>query len=91
MRDAWIIRKGLPSCLRDLFAGKRLSSLECGVLEAFVIEELRLLDKQRERGSKSSLQTSDVLDKSESTFHISGVPPPMLTRSTLPLEPQHAA
>ena len=37
LRGAWLVRRWLPACIRDLFVGKRLSSLECGVLEAFVV------------------------------------------------------
>ena len=41
LRSAWLTTKQLPSSIRHLFRGNRLTSLECGVLEAFVIEELR--------------------------------------------------
>jgi hypothetical protein len=41
LRIAWLTPKFLPREIRDLFIGRaRLTSLECGVLEAFVIEEL---------------------------------------------------
>jgi hypothetical protein len=41
LRIAWLTPKFLPQPIRDLFIGRaRLTSLECGVLEAFVIEEL---------------------------------------------------
>ena len=41
LRIAWLTPKFLPRPIRDLFIGRaRLTSLECGVLEAFVIEEL---------------------------------------------------
>ena len=41
LRVAWLTPKFLPDEIRDLFIGRaRLTSLECGVLEAFVIEEL---------------------------------------------------
>ena len=41
LRIAWLTPKFLPQPIRDLFVGRaRLTSLECGVLEAFVIEEL---------------------------------------------------
>ena len=31
LRAAWLMTKQLPSCIRPLCTGKRLSSLECGV------------------------------------------------------------
>ncbi len=41
LRIAWLTPKFLPQPIRDLFIGRaRLTSVECGVLEAFVIEEL---------------------------------------------------
>ena len=41
LRIAWLTPKFLPRPIRDLFIGRaRLTSIECGVLEAFVIEEL---------------------------------------------------
>jgi hypothetical protein len=41
LRIAWLTPKFLPQPIRDLFIGRaRLTSIECGVLEAFVIEEL---------------------------------------------------
>jgi hypothetical protein len=41
LRIAWLTPKFLPRPIRDLFVGRtRLTSIECGVLEAFVIEEL---------------------------------------------------
>ena len=41
LRTAWLTPKFLPRPIRDLFIGRaRLTSIECGVLEAFVIEEL---------------------------------------------------
>ena len=41
LRKAWLTPKLLSRPIRDLFIGRaRLTSLECGVLEAFVIEEL---------------------------------------------------
>ncbi len=44
LRIAWLTPKFLPQPIRDLFIGRaRLTSLECGVLEAFVIEELHNL------------------------------------------------
>jgi hypothetical protein len=42
LRIAWLTPKFLPQPIRDLFTGRaRLTSIECGVLEAFVIEELQ--------------------------------------------------
>ena len=42
LRIAWLTPKRLPQPIRDLFIGRqRLTSIECGVLEAFVIEELQ--------------------------------------------------
>ena len=42
LRIAWLTPKFLPRPIRDLFVGRaRLTSIECGVLEAFVIEELQ--------------------------------------------------
>ena len=41
LRAAWLTPKFLPQPIRDLFIGRaRLTSIECGVLEALVIEEL---------------------------------------------------
>jgi hypothetical protein len=41
LRTAWLAPRRLPVPIRDLFLGRaRLTSLECGVLEAFVEEEL---------------------------------------------------
>jgi hypothetical protein len=41
LRIAWLSPRQLPQPIRDLFTGRaRLTSIECGVLEAFVIEEL---------------------------------------------------
>ena len=41
LRFAWLTPKFLPRPIRDLFIGRAwLTSLECGVLEAFVLEEL---------------------------------------------------
>ena len=41
LRAAWLTPKFLPRPIRDLFIGRaRLTSIECRVLEAFVIEEL---------------------------------------------------
>ena len=41
LRLAWLTPKFLPRPIRDLFIGRaRLTSIECGVLEAFVLEEL---------------------------------------------------
>ena len=34
LRTAWLTTRQLPACIRHLFRGNRLSSLECGVLEA---------------------------------------------------------
>jgi hypothetical protein len=43
LRIAWLSPRQLPQPIRDLFTGRaRLTSIECGVLEAFVIEELQL-------------------------------------------------
>ena len=67
-----------------MFRGNRLSSLECGVREAFVIEELRLLEKRRESDS------GDTASLELNLYH-SGIPPPILGASALPSEPQHAA
>ncbi len=45
LRIAWLSPKQLPQPIRDLFIGRaRLTSIECGVLEALVIEELQLRD-----------------------------------------------
>ena len=42
LRIAWLSPKQLPQPIRDLFTGRaRLTSIECGVLEALVIEELQ--------------------------------------------------
>jgi len=81
LRAAWLMPKQLPSCIRHLFTGKRLSSLECGVLEAFIVDELRIIDKQlkaQEQSKSPSINTS-------------GVPPPNLAAHTLPLESKHVA
>ena len=44
LRTAWLTPKFLPRPIRDLFISRsRLTSLECGVLDAFVIEELHNL------------------------------------------------
>ena len=41
LRTAWLAPRRLPQPIRDLFLGRaRLTSLECGVLEAFVEEEI---------------------------------------------------
>ncbi len=41
LRIAWLTPKRLPLLIRDLFVGRTpLTSVECGVLEALVIEEL---------------------------------------------------
>ena len=41
LRIAWLTPKRLPLPIRDLFMNRaRLTSIECGVLEALVIEEL---------------------------------------------------
>jgi hypothetical protein len=41
LRVAWLTPRRLPQPIRELFIGRaRLRSIECGVLEAFVIEEL---------------------------------------------------
>ncbi|MDX1926577.1 MAG: transposase [Pirellulaceae bacterium] len=41
LRIAWLTPKRLPQPIRDLFIGRApLTSIECGVLEALVIEEL---------------------------------------------------
>ncbi len=41
LRVAWLTPRRLPQPIRDLFiCRQRLTSIECGVLEAFVIEEL---------------------------------------------------
>ncbi len=41
LRIAWLTPRRLPQPIRELFiARQRLTSIECGVLEAFVIEEL---------------------------------------------------
>ncbi|MDX1926580.1 MAG: hypothetical protein SFV81_08680, partial [Pirellulaceae bacterium] len=42
LRIAWLTPKFLPRQISDLFVGRaRLTSIECGVLEAFVLEELQ--------------------------------------------------
>ena len=41
LRIAWLTPKRLPQPIRDLFIDRaRLTSIECGVLEAFIDEEL---------------------------------------------------
>ena len=41
LRIAWLTPKRLPQPVRDLFIDRvRLTSIECGVLEAFIDEEL---------------------------------------------------
>ena len=53
LRAAWLMTKQLPSCIRPLFTGERLSSLECGVWEAFIVDELRIIDKQHKAQEQS--------------------------------------
>jgi len=77
--------KQLPSCIRHLFTGKRLSSLECGVLEAFIVDELRIIDKQHKAQEQSQEQSKSP------SIHTSGVPPPNLAAYYLPLECKHVA
>jgi len=73
--------KQLPSCIRPLFTGKRLSSLECGVLEAFMVDEFRSINEKH---------TPEKQSESPS-IHTSGVPPPNLAAYYLPLECKHVA
>jgi len=44
-RIAWLSLKRFPQPIRELFIGRaRLTSIECGVLEAFVFEEMHKLN-----------------------------------------------
>lgn len=71
LRGARLFRRWLPACVRDLFAGRRLSLLECGVLEAFVVEGLRIRSKKRELSGDQ-----------DSSMHFSGILPPVLCAYT---------
>jgi len=58
-----------------------LSSLECGVLEAFIVNELRIINEQNKPQNQSE----------SPSIHTSGVPPPNLAAYYLPLESKHVA
>jgi len=81
LRIAWLTPKRLPQPIRDLFTGRaRLTSIECGVLEALVIEELENL-KVRNQSSA----VADLLS------HTSGIPPPLDDRLSMTAEPNLVA
>jgi hypothetical protein len=76
LRIAWLTPKRLPQPLGELFIGRqRLTSIECGVLEAFVIEELYKID-ERNQTSAAIIQLN----------HTSGVPPPLDDRLSMTVE-----
>ena len=78
LRIAWLTPKFLPRPTRDLFVGRaRLTSIECGVLEAFVIEELQ---KLKERQQAANVVAVVQINQ------ISGIPPPVDDRLLTPLE-----
>ena len=81
LRMAWLAPKRLPRPIRDLFIGRaRLTSIECGVLEAFVIEELDKL--------KASNQSSATVGQIN---HTSGIPPPIDDRPSMTVESSYVA
>jgi hypothetical protein len=84
LRMVRFVTRFLPSCIRHLFVGIRLTSIECGVLEAFVIEELRRRDSNQVNRPKSHADNSDP------SKPFSGIPPPLRAITRLPLELQHA-
>jgi hypothetical protein len=43
-----------------------------------VIDELRLIEKQREWESKSTQKSTDTIDQPDSSLHHSGIPPSVL-------------
>ena len=78
LRTAWLAPKRLPPLIRELFRYQRFSSLECGAIEAFVIDEQRKLTEQQPSNSATTLRNGQ---------HQSGIPPPHVNAP----EPSHAA
>jgi len=80
LRMAWLAPKRLPRPIRDLFIGRaRLTSIECGVLEAFVIEELHKLKVMNQPNAADQLT------------HTSGIPPPIDDRPSTTVESSYVA
>jgi len=80
LRLAWLAPKRLPQPLRDLFIGRaRLKSIECGVLEAFVIEELH------------KLKVINQPSAADPSNHTSGIPPPIDDRPSMTVESSYVA